>query len=241
MGLDRDLVTTSPTYDQFTTTFDADSTKYIDKVSQSGAAYIYDLLDSSVTPGTVQSIANPPKFAFGQQMQNTQIDELDQFGGSLAIHRGRLFVGSPTDDAWLSNAGSFYYFENTANTSTWEKTRVQTPKVDPDVINRVVTYDKTNNQIIDFVDTIDIFKNKLPGLAQQELDYILPIDPATYNVSTTQDSVTFSETGGWNNEKLGRVWWDLATCRVMEYEQGDIDYRVQHWNCLLYTSDAADE
>ena len=230
MGLDRDLVTTSPTYDQFTTTFDADSTKYIDKVSQSGAAYIYDLLDSSVTPGSAQSIANPPKFAFGQQMQNTQIDELDQFGGSLAIHRGRLFVGSPTDDAWLSNAGSFYYFENTANTRTWEKTRVQTPKVDPDVINRVVTYDKTNNQIIDFVDTIDIFKNKLPGLAQQELDYILPIDPATYNVSTTQDSVTFSETGGWNNEKLGRVWWDLATCRVMEYEQGDIDYRAQHWN-----------
>jgi len=59
MGLDRDLVTTSPTYDQFTTTFDADSTKYIDKVSQSGAAYIYDLLDSSVTPGSAQSIAQP--------------------------------------------------------------------------------------------------------------------------------------------------------------------------------------
>ena len=188
------------------------------------------MLDSSVTPGLVQSISNPPKFAFGQQMQNTKINELDQFGGSLAINRGRLLVGSPADNEWLTNAGSFYYFQNATNTLSWEKTRVQTPKVDPDVINRIVTYDKTNNQIIDFVDTVDIFKNKLPGLAQQELDYILPIDPATYNISTTRDSVTFSETGGWNNEKIGRVWWDLSTCRVIEYEQGDIDYRVQHWN-----------
>jgi len=230
MGLDRDTDTNSATHDEFTTTFDANSTKYIDKVSQSGAAYIYDLLDSSVSPGTVKSITNPPKFAFGQQMQNTKINELDQFGGSLAINRGRLLVGSPADNEWLTNAGSFYYFENTTNTLSWEKTRVQTPKVDPEVINRIVTYDKTNNQIIDFVDTVDIFKNKLPGLAQQELDYILPIDPATYNISTTRDSVTFSETGGWNNEKIGRVWWDLSTCRVIEYEQGDIDYRVQHWN-----------
>jgi len=230
MGMDRDTVTTSSTYNEFTTTFDADSTKFIDRVTQSGAAYIYDLLDSSATPGVPQSIANPPKFAFGQQMQNTQIDELDQFGGSMVLSRTKLFVGSPTDDVWASNAGSFYYFQNTNNDSTWLKTRVQTPKVDPTVINRIVTYNKVNNEIIDFVDTVDIFKNKLPGLAQQELDYILPIDPATYNVSSTPDAVTFSQTGGWNNEKIGRVWWDLSTCRVIEYEQGDIDYRVQQWN-----------
>ena len=40
----------------------------------------------------------------------------DQFGGSLAINRGRLFVGSPADNEWLTNAGSFYYFENATNT-----------------------------------------------------------------------------------------------------------------------------
>jgi len=227
---DIDTNTSSVTYDEPLTTFDANSTKFIDKVSQSGAAYVYDLLDSSNTISNPQSSANPPKFAFGQQLRSINIGTLDEFGGSVAINAGRIFVGSPADDIWLSNAGSFYLFENTNNTDTWNKYRVQTPKVDIDVINRIVTYDKTTNEIQDFIDTVDIYKNKLPGIAQGELDYILPIDPAVYNVSTIQDQVTYAENNNWNDEKVGRLWWDLSTCRVIEYEQGDLEYRSQHWN-----------
>jgi len=230
VAFDRDTNTTSLTFNDALTTFDDDSTKFIDRVTQSGAAYVYDLLDSSAVPGKPQSITNQPLFAFGQQLRNTNINELDQFGGSAVINQGRIFVGSPSDNIWLTNAGSFYYFQNTNNTDTWSKHRVQTPKVDVDVINRVVTYDKSTNQILDFVDTVDIYKNKLPGLAQGELDYILPIDPAAYNVSSIPNSVTFAENNNWNNEKVGRLWWDLSTCRVIEYEQGDLAYRIQHWN-----------
>lgn len=229
-GFDIDTDTLSRTYNEFTTTFDANSTRFVDKVRQSGAVYLYDLLDSTETIDTPMSITNPPKYAFGQQLQSTKINQLDQFGASAAIHRGKLFVGSPADDEWVSNAGSFYYFTNSDNEYTWEKYRVEEDKVDISAINRIVTYNNRNKEIISFVDTVDIFKNKLPGLAQQELDYITPLDPATYNVSSNKDSVTDSETSGWNDEKLGRVWWDLSTCRVLEYEQGDDNYRVQNWN-----------
>jgi hypothetical protein len=230
VAFDRDTVTTSSTYNDALTTFDNDSTKFIDRVTQSGAAYIYDLLDSSTTPGNVQSITNSPLYAYGQQLQSVKINELDQFGGSLALNMGRAFIGSPQDDEWLTNAGSVYYFENLENTSTWEKYRTQASKVDPSIINRVVTYDKVTETIIDYIDTVDIFKNKLPGIAQDELDFILPIDPAAYNVSTIPDQVTYVENNNWNDEKVGRLWWDISTCRVIEYEQGDVEYRVQHWN-----------
>ena len=230
VAFDRDTVTTSLTYNDALTTFDADSTKFIDRVTQSGAAYVYDLLDSTVTTGTVQSISNPPLYAYGQQLRNTKINELDKFGSSLAINRGRLFVGSSADNEWKTNAGSFYYFNNALNKSSWEKYREQTAKINIDVINRVATYDKTNSEIIDFVDTIDIFKNKLPGRVQSELDYIFPIDPSTYSVTTIPNEVTHSENNNWDNEYVGRLWWDLSTCRVIEYEQGELDYRVQNWN-----------
>ena len=127
------------TYNSALTTFDADSTKFIDRVTQSGAAYVYDLLDSSVTPSKTQSITNPPLYAYGQQVRNTKINELDQFGASLALNRGRLFVGSPADNEWKTNAGSFYYFLNKNNSETWLKYRTQDKKVDVDVINRVVS------------------------------------------------------------------------------------------------------
>ena len=229
-AFDLDIDTTSNTYNEHLTTFDSDSTKFMDKVTNSGAAYVYELLDSSVYSANIQSISNPPKYAYGQQMQNTSINANDQFGGSAVLHGTRLFVGSPTDDIWKTNAGSFYLFQNIDNLSTWKKNSTEDNKVDVDVINRVATYSKVNNTIIDFIDTVDIYKNKLPGQAQQELNYIIPIDPATYNVSTTPNSVTFSQTNGWNDEHIAEVWWDLSTCRVLEYEQGEISYRVQYWN-----------
>lgn len=227
---DKDVNVNSITYNEGLTTFDNSSTKFIDRITQSGSAYVFDLLDSTSTLANPQSISNPPLFAFGQQLRSIYIDQLDQFGASALINQGNIFVGSPADDIYLTNAGSFYHFTNTLNADTWTKYRVQTPKVDVDVINRIVTYDKTTNEIQDFVDTVDIYKNKLPGLAQGELDYILPIDPAAYNVSSIQDQVTYVENNNWDDEKVGRLWWDLSSCRVIEYEQGDLEYRSQHWN-----------
>jgi len=227
---DLDTDTTSVTYNEYLTTFDADSTKFVDRVIQSGAAYVYDLLESSSTVANPQSVTNPPQYAYGQQLQSIHIDTLDQFGSSASLHDNNLMVGSKLDDKYKINGGSVYRYENLNRESFWKKYRTQTDKVDVGAINRVVTYNKKTEQINSFVDIIDIFKQKLPGKAAAELDYITPYDPAVYSTSIANNDSILSPQGSWNDEKVGRVWWDLTTCRVIEYEQGDIDYRVRHWN-----------
>ena len=227
---DIDTDTTSVTYNEYLTTFDADSTKFVDRVTQSGAAYVYDLLESSSTVANPQSVTNPPQYAYGQQLQSTHIDTLDQFGSSAFRHDDNIMIGSKLDDKYKVNGGSIYRYKNSLRENFWKKYRTQADKVDVDVINRVVTYNKKTEQINSFLDTIDIFKQKLPGRAAAEIDYITPYDPAVYSTSTTDNDSILSEQGSWNDEMNGRVWWDLTTCRVIEYEQGDVDYRVQHWN-----------
>ena len=229
---DLDTDTTSLTYNEYTTTFDANSTKFVDKKIQSGAAYMYEMLEASVTDTVTASISNPPEFVYSQQLTAPGMDSLDGFGNAVVYNSNRLFVGSYLDDADDVNTGSVYYYVSDAD-SAWEKYRSEADKVDVAVINRAVTYNRLSSEIISFLDTVDIYKNKLPGSAQAELDFITDFDPASYNISTDSESRTTSETNYWDTSEQGKIWWDLNTCRVLEYEQGDTQYRVDHWNTFF--------
>jgi hypothetical protein len=211
-----------------TTTFDNGSTQYIENVNESGAAYVYALLE----PAGVAGVNNSPLYAYGQQLRSTTIDQFDSFGCAIAVLDNRIYVGSKNDDQFKTNGGSTYEFTNTTRTAVWNMLRTQDDKVDIGSINRVITYDKRNQQIISFLDTIDIAKGKLPGRAQAELDFITEYDPAIYSIGNST-RLQVNTNNAWNNEYVSKTWWDITQCRILDYEQGELAYRRNNWNAFF--------
>lgn len=219
---DIDTVTTSETYGEYLTTFDNNSTKFVDVITQSGAVYIYETLDA-VSPETV---SNTQKLIYVQQLVSNDISYLDQFGAALAFNDDKLLVGAPLDDAYAQNAGGWYQFNNFSRASAWQPYRSENSKVDVDRVNRVSIYDNVSRSVVSVIDYIDPYKQKIAGPAQAEIDYVLGYDPAVYTVSNTGTQMPGA---AWNDERVGKVWWDLSACAVLDYEQGDLDYRTTYW------------
>jgi hypothetical protein len=100
------------TFDNNTTYFDGRTTAFVQIVPQSGAVYSFDYLDSATF-----SVSTPGQFVFGQQLSNSFVQSLDQFGTGLSYRNGILLIGSPgfdTNDSTESfkNYGSVNVFNN---------------------------------------------------------------------------------------------------------------------------------
>jgi len=200
-----------------TTTFDAESTTFTDKRTESGAAYLYELLDANSA-----TIDNPDKLVFGQQLTTTNVATADQFGYSVAFNDNRIYVGSPQDtvvrgSVTLTNSGSVYEFNNDERLSSWSAIRNEDTRIDVTQINRVALYNKKTKEISVFLDYIDPVKGKIAGVANAELSYISKTDPAMYANNL------------WSYKYKHRLWWDTSTVHYLNAEQSDLDYRKNYW------------
>jgi len=217
VGFDVEDNSNSEQYLEATTTFDSNGTTFTDRITASGAAYVYELFDAYQ-----ETIANPKKMVFGQQLKSTNISELDQFGHSVAFSDNRIIVGAPQDDTTrgstaLSNSGSVYEFNND-RTSSWNVLRSEGDRVDVTQINRVALYNKRDGQVKVFLDYIDTTKGKIAGSAKQELSYVSKQDPALYDNNI------------WTYTYKNRLWWDTSTVHYLLSEQGNSDFRTTYWN-----------
>ena len=218
VGFDIEQNSNSQDYLSATTTFDQNGTTFTDRITQSGAAYVYELLDANQ-----ESITNPKKMVFGQQLKSTNVSELDQFGSSIAYSDTRIVVGAPQDDTvkgstTLTNSGSVYEFNNSDRTSSWQVLRNEDSRVDEDQINRIALYNKRNGEISVFLDHINPSKGKIAGVANAELSYISSSDPALY------------ANNNWTYKYEYRLWWDTSTVHYLNAEQGDLDFRTNYWS-----------
>lgn len=208
-----------------TTYFDQNATKWYDRTSQSGAAYVYDLL-----PSANEDVSNPAQYAHTQQLVSSDTETFDEFGGSVYIREGKIVVGAPKYDKSTSvtNTGLMYEFNNSNLTAGWTPYRTEDTKIEVALINKAFIYNKRKNEIVEYLDWIDPFKGKISGFAQDELTYIIERDPANYNVNTNTYN-TYTVKSPWGGREVGQLWWDVSTVRYVEYEQGDLDYRAQQW------------
>ena len=217
VGFDIETDVNKENYQGATTTFDANGTTFTDKRTESGAAYLYELLSAN-SP----TIDNPDKLVFGQQFTTTNVATADQFGYSVAFNDNRIFIGSPQDTTvrgatTLTNSGSVYEFNNDTRTSSWAAIRNESNRVDVTQMNRVALYNKKSNEINIFLDYIDPAKGKIAGVANAELSYVSDADPAMYVNNL------------WNYKYKHRLWWDTSTVHYLNAEQSDLDYRKNYW------------
>jgi hypothetical protein len=209
------------TFDGGATRFDDRSTTFFNPVFNSGVAYTYDFL-----PSANESILNPGRFVFGQQIYNENIQPFDQFAVATNYTKGQLLVGVPGNDDGngSSNYGLVSVFTNTTGSPAWSVIHRQQPVVDVDLINTVFMYDKLTSGTQTYFDFFDPLQGKILGAARRNLDYIGAVDPANYNTGSIHN-----QGNSWGAEHVGEMWWDTDTVRFIDPNQDDIVYASRRW------------
>jgi hypothetical protein len=213
-------------FDQGTTIFDVGSTIFYTSIVNSGAVYTYNYL-----PSNTNSVTNPGKFVFGDQVSSNQVKYLDQYGISVSYVDGVLLVGAPSydfGDSSASNYGTVFIYENVNRVPSWNVIAEEQPTVDIRLLNSSFLYDRITSATTEFLDFINPLQGKVLGAARQNIDYIGAVDPASYNVGPSNIRGTT-----WGAANVGEIWWDTTTTRFIDPAQDSITYAARRWSQLF--------
>ena len=216
----------SVTFDQAATTFDAESTNFIDTIPNAGVVYTYDALRP-----VNWSVTNPVQFVFGQQiipLQDSQTSDL--YGAALDYTTGTLLIGSPGFDAGDSQVGygSVTKLQNNSNLPAWQQIRVQQPSVDVNLLNTIYMYDQVSGLPKQYFDYFNPSQGRLLGAVAQNLDFTGAVDPAAYNVGPVNNYGAH-----WGQEHVGQIWWNTSRARFINTNQDDVVYDSRRWGQLF--------
>ena len=230
VGSPRGVSQLPTTFDNNTMTLDGASTEFKQIVVQSGSVYTFDYLGAA--PDTV---TNPGKFVFGQQIADTTVGELSEFGKSVDYKSGSIIVASPGHESadGSSVVGRIAIWTNPDREFSWKVIREEQSVVDIERVNTGFIYDRIDKEIKASLDHFDPLQGKILGAVRQNIDIITPTDPAQYNLGTVNNS---GQT--WGKEHVGKIWWNTENIRFINYYQGDSEYRAKRWGQLFPGSTA---
>ena len=211
----------SITFDGGVTTVDGSSCRIGDVIRGSGSAYVYNRYNE--------------KFILAQELFDNTVDTDSHYGISVVVNDDTIYVGSPgsVTSGTIVSGSVYAWNEINKNAMSWELFREQPALVDIKKINKAYTLDSLKETTLDYLDIIDPLKGKIPGLADQDLKYKSPVDPAVYNVPASDLPVVVDSNSYWGDDHVGELWWDLSTAKFMWYEQGDTSYRKATWGKLF--------
>lgn len=203
------------------TTFDNDFTRFTNHLVDTGSVTVYELIEST--------------FIFADALEFTNAKSA-QFGENLLAIRNHVYVGMPryvteTTSDVVSGNGAIVDYRREQSATAWNKIRESSPVVDLDQIKEVFLYNKQDEQLIAYLDYVDVRQGKIAGTVDSQIDFKTFTDPARYNVSTDADLV--NDTNNWEETYVGKVWWDMSTARFANPYQGDAIYQSANWNRVL--------
>ena len=207
VGAITDTFKETATFDAGDTSFDGSATQFVDDVIRGGNVYVYQGIEKHYIPV--------------QTLDNNFIDTDDRFGSEIRVNDNKIFVGMPLDDNNSNtDAGRVFEYSLSENIFTIDEQEAQL--VDFTRINKVYTYSRTRNEVIQYYDWIDPIKGKIPGLADENIDYKTLTDPAKYSGAKT-----------WGPDNVGKIWWDLSKVKYLYAEQSDWAYRSTFWGSVF--------
>lgn len=186
-------------------TFDDNSTTFVDTTRDVGVVHRYD------------SMGN--KFVYAESLQASRVIGNDY--GSDFAYASVVYVNDYSIDE-----GSIHMFKPMQK--SWSVLRANTGIVDISKIKSVFLYNKKTNEVIKYLDYIDSYQGKIPGIADQELRFKTVYDPAVYSVGNSL--VVVDGSSAWSDSNTGRLWWDLSTCKFVNPNQDSILYKANTWN-----------
>ena len=208
-------ITLPTTFDGDETSFDNNFTQFKNVQYDSGVVYVYENVGGS--------------FLYSEQFVY-KADKMIYFGEYLEVKGNHIYVGIPRYRPNESEQGLLVDFRKNISATGWNVIREPNPIVDVDKIRSVYLYNKVTKNIVTYLDYVDSIQGKIPGPAEQELQYKLPYDPARYNITPISD--LYSETNHWGPAQVGELWWDLSSARFLHAYQGDIIFQNNNFNLM---------
>ena len=203
------------------TTFDNARTRFFVEQGYTGGVYVFDKKD---------------QVFFLTEKLDSDLQADESFGHSIACVGSKILVGSPyyknTDISTYQ--GIVRLFTASQESASWTMLTNKQPLVDLRKIKKIELYNNVTNVKIQDIDYIDAAKGKILNLAEQEIRYKTPYDPAVYSIGTSD--VVVDPTINWLEKNVGKLWWNTATAKFQHAEQKDSSYRVGNWNQLVQGS-----
>ncbi len=179
-------------------------------------------------PGQVYVFERKSEGYFLTEKLDTDLTSSESFGESVDCIGNVVVVGSPRYTVDDEVRGIIRLFKKPATINSLQTIAQETPLVDITQLKNVELFDDVNNIKLADIDIVDGYKMKILGIADQEIKYKVPYDPAIYMLATEEQVI--DESQAWFEKNIGIVWWDLSTVKFAYYEQGDLAYRVGNWN-----------
>ena len=208
------------------TYFDSGRTSYYRDQGYTGGVYVFDKKDQT--------------FFLTEKLDD--IFSADEgFGYSIDCIGSVVLVGSPYYRTPVLHAsgviayegpqiGNIRLFKKSESSSSWNILNQEQPVVDIRKIRSIELYDNVNNVKIQDIDYIDPAKGKILNIAEQEIKFKTPYDPAVYTIGT--EEVIVDTNINWLEKNVGKLWWNIGNTKWIYAEQGDSAYRVGNWNQL---------
>ena len=202
------------------TTYDLGTTTFFTTVGTTGTVWSYDFIDT--------------QYVLGEEITIDDVTQGEGFGAAIAASDTTVAVGSPFYNNEIVTTGRLFKFVRSKNSPSWYPYETQQPLVNIDLLSSLFLYNPVTNQKIADIDIIDPFKLKIVGIADQEIKYKTPYDPAIYSFGTDASQV---DSGiAWLEQHVGEVWWDVSTSKWPWYEQGNAAFRIGNWGKMAYGS-----
>ena len=212
------------TFDQFAdgTTFDSEFTKFRSYNENSGHVKIFERIGNTLVYGqTVDFDDSGVKF----------------FGRNITLNNGHIYAGLPSLPYSGAKEGTVVDFRRSKG-SIWNTLRQGKTTVDINKIKRVMMYDTNTNELLQYLDYVDVLQGKIPGIAEQELSFKTYYDPATYSFASSGQ--TLDATNSWGPEQVGKLWWDLTNAKFLNPYQDSVIYSANKWNKLFSETNRID-
>ena len=200
------------TFDNNTTVFDDEFTKFKRMDMDSGAIFMYERINKSLI--------------FAQEFI---IDEplAVNFGKNILMQNNHVYTAMPDVTDNVTHQGMIIDFRKTIGQRAWNTHRTPIDQVDINKIKGAFLYNTETNTLIEDLDYVDPVQGKIAGPAEQELSYKTFYDPAAYSIGN--DTVVIDEDNAWGAEHVGKLWWDLSAVKFYNYQQNSITYQTNFW------------
>lgn len=193
------------------TTFDGGTTKFIEIVPDAGVVYAYQRFGSY--------------FVLAHELIDNAVVQGSRYGYDVVSTNRYSYVGAPYSETTQGEDNSMAFIFDMP--SIFSVKRQQPDLVDTNSAERIALIDKQKEEVSEYLEIIDPLKGKISGLAEQELKYKTPSDPAIYSIG--RPATIVDDKNNWLDEHVGELWWDLSTVKFTWYEQGDDLFRKNNW------------
>ena len=172
---------------------------------------------------------------YGEKFSYYSDSTIDTFGDNFVVRNNHITLALTDLQLLGTGVGTVLdYRRGTEN--SWRKIRTPHDTVNLEKIKSIFVYNNKTNEIYTTLDYIDVLQGKIAGIADQEIYYKTPFDPAVYNVGTVGNIDTNNH---WMSEQVGRVWWDISTASFKYPYQNDLIYNNNNAN-MLFTGASID-